>query len=97
MTAHVFIVDDNTFPVHLQYGFAGTGAREHALVDFNNSPSTVLFAGNKHPGEHNLVGMIADINRVRKGDRVFFLRAATQERRGAFFRHVSRRGRCRLY
>lgn len=85
MTAHVFIVDDNTFPVHLQYGFAGTGAREHALVDFNNSPSTVLFAGNKHPGEHNLVGMIADINRVRKGDRVFFYAQQPKKEEGRFF------------
>lgn len=26
MTTHIFIVDENTFPIHLQYMFAGTGA-----------------------------------------------------------------------
>lgn len=28
MTTHVFIVDENTFPIHLEYMFAGTGAQE---------------------------------------------------------------------
>ena len=28
MKAHVFVVNDNTFPSHLQYLFAGTGAKE---------------------------------------------------------------------
>lgn len=28
MTTHVFIVNEQTFPTHLQYQFAGTGARE---------------------------------------------------------------------
>jgi len=28
MTTHVFIVNEQTFPIHLQYQFAGTGARE---------------------------------------------------------------------
>jgi len=28
MTTHVFIVNKQTFPIHLQYQFAGTGARE---------------------------------------------------------------------
>ena len=29
MTTHVFIVNEQTFPIHLQYQFAGTGAREN--------------------------------------------------------------------
>ena len=39
MTTHVFIVDAITFKVHLEYLFAGTGAKENH-VDFNNGPNT---------------------------------------------------------
>jgi hypothetical protein len=31
MRTHVFIVDDNTFPVHLKYLFAGTGAKDRDM------------------------------------------------------------------
>jgi hypothetical protein len=48
--AHVFIVDTKTFPVHLKYQFAATGAAES---DFH-------------------IELMADINRVRPGDDVFF-------------------------
>ena len=34
MTTHVFIVDLVTFKYHLEYMFAGTGARDE-VVDFN--------------------------------------------------------------
>jgi len=50
MTTHVFIVDENTFPFHLQYKFAGTGAKE--------------------ADEH--IDLLADIKRVRPGDKVVF-------------------------
>lgn len=67
MTTHVFVVDVQTFPVHLRHRFAGTGAKDHR-VDFNNSSRSDLH----HSPENNLVGMIADINRVRKGDSIIF-------------------------
>ncbi|MFQ3674951.1 MAG: DUF91 domain-containing protein [Endomicrobiia bacterium] len=67
MTTHVFIVDTNTFKYHLEYLFAGTGARDNH-IDFNNSPTTSL----NHTTENNLVGMISDSQRVRKGDFVVF-------------------------
>ena len=35
-TTHVFIVDSNTFKYHLEYLFAGTGAKDY-VIDFNNS------------------------------------------------------------
>ena len=35
MTTHVFIVDETTFKCHLNYLFAGTGAKDKD-VDFNN-------------------------------------------------------------
>jgi len=66
-TTHVFIVDSNTLKYHLEYKFAGTGAKD-LHIDFNNNINT-----NLHPQtENNLVGMIADGNRVRIGDFVIF-------------------------
>jgi len=66
-TTHVFIVDTNTFKYHLEYLFAGTGAKDNS-IDFNNNPNTSL----NHTTENNLVGMIADSKRIRKGDFVIF-------------------------
>ena len=66
-TTHVFIVDNITFKYHLEYLFAGTGAKD-SYVDFNGKPSTKLY----HSAEKTLVGMIADSQRIRKGDFVIF-------------------------
>lgn len=66
-TTHVFIVDTITFKCHLEYLFSGTGAKDK-VVDFNATPNTSL----KATTENNLVGMIADSQRVRKGDYVIF-------------------------
>ena len=67
MTAHVFVVDVRTFPIHLRYRFAGTGAKDHR-VDFNRSPSFKMNATT----ERNLVSMISDIVRIREGDGIIF-------------------------
>lgn len=67
MTTHVFIVDYNTFKYHLEYMFAGTGAKDK-IIDFNNISTTGL----PHATENNLLGMIADISRIRIGDSVVF-------------------------
>jgi len=66
-TTHVFIVDTTTFKFHLEYSFAGTGAKDSS-VDFNNSPNTQL----NHITENNLLSMIADSQRVRCGDYIIF-------------------------
>ncbi len=66
-TTHVFIVDTNTFKYHSEYQFAGTGAKDNH-IDFNNQSNSRL----KPTTEKNLVGMIADAQRVRKGDHVIF-------------------------
>ena len=66
-TTHIFIVDVVTLKYHLEYQFAGTGAKE-TYVDFNANPNTGLNA----TVENNLVSMIADSQRVRKGDYVVF-------------------------
>lgn len=75
MTTHVFIVDSTTFKIHLEYLFAGTGskkknglAHEGVFIDFNNNRNTSLH----FKTEDNLVGMIADANRVRRGDIIIF-------------------------
>jgi len=67
MTTHVFIVDSRTFKLHLEYLFAGTGARDNK-IDFNNNPNTSLHATT----ENMLIGMIADGSRVRGGDQIIF-------------------------
>lgn len=67
MTTHVFIVDATTFKLHLEYLFAGTGARDNS-IDFNNSANTILH----QTKENMLVGMMSDASRVRKGDQIIF-------------------------
>lgn len=66
-TTHVFVVDFNTFKYHLEYMFAGTGSKDNR-VDFNNSPNSSLH----YATENNLVGMVADANRIRKDDNIIF-------------------------
>ncbi len=67
MTTHVFIVDFNTFRLHLEYMFAGTGAKEH-FIDFNDSETTSLH----YTTENNLLAMISDASRIRKDDFIIF-------------------------
>lgn len=67
MTTHVFVVDMKTFRIHLEYLFAGTGARDNH-IDFNNSVSTCLYPTT----ENMLVSMIADASRIRTGDQILF-------------------------
>lgn len=69
MRTHVFIVNDDTFPSHLQCLFAGTGAynqKQKFWVD-----------------EH--MGLLSDIKRVRAGDSVIFYIEATAKMRGGFY------------
>ncbi len=56
MRTHVFIVNDDTFPIHLQYMFAGTGA------SYGKIPTWVDWH----------IGLLSDIKRVRAGDFVIF-------------------------
>ena len=66
-TTHTFIVNAITFKYHLEYMFAGTGAKDK-VIDFNNTPTSNLHSTT----ENNLLGMIADSQRVRVGDYVIF-------------------------
>lgn len=80
MNYHVFIVDKHTFKYHLEYMFAGTGAGDKAVPFLSNSKASVHSAT-----ERNLVGMIADISRVRKGDKIIFYIQAADGNPGMFF------------
>lgn len=80
MTTHVLIVDTRTFKVHLEYMFAGTGAKDKN-VDFNSKEQTCLH----HSAEDGLVGMMADGARVRKGDHIIFYVLANGDIEGKFY------------
>lgn len=54
MTTHVFIVDHKSFPCHLRYLFAGTGAKDKD-VDFNNNADSVLYDSKHSAAERGLV------------------------------------------
>lgn len=78
--AHVFIVNEETLPIHLKYQFAGTGAKENKcnfLIDENLSVN--------HTVERLLVEMIADISRVKKGDKILFYLQKNNKHEGTFF------------
>lgn len=77
---HVFIVNDNTFKFHLEYMFAGTGA-DDKFIDFNCKSNSKL----PHGTQRNLVGMMADGMRIRKGDYVIFYLQATSNHEGKFY------------
>ena len=78
--AHVFIVDNKSLKVHLNYMFAGTGAKDYECdflvnMDCDVNPSV----------ERLLAGMIADISRIRIGDNVIFYLQQNSSHEGMFF------------
>ncbi|MBR3325242.1 MAG: DUF91 domain-containing protein [Clostridia bacterium] len=78
--AQVFIVDEQTLSVHLKYMFAGTGAKDYSCE--------YLFKKNinVHPTvERLLTGMIADISRIKKEDKILFYLQQTRNHEGMFF------------
>lgn len=81
MNYHVFIVDNNTFKYHLEYMFAGTGASDKQ-APFLSSPTEIHTHSTT---ERNLVGMIADISRIRPNDKIIFYLQASNGGQGIFF------------
>jgi len=84
MTTHVFIVDETTFKCHLNYLFAGTGAKDKD-VDFNNCSISTQYPNKKHATEAGLVAMMADCSRIRTGDFIIFYLQATKLQEGRFY------------
>lgn len=60
--------------------FAGTGSKEKTVPFLANCNASVHYST-----ERNLVGMIADISRVRKGDKIIFYLQATKNSPGMFY------------
>ena len=80
MNTHVFIVNEQTLKVHLEYMFAGTGAKDKltpflcdASFNFNST------------SERNLVGMIADASRIQIDDNIIFYLQSSKGKQGQFF------------
>lgn len=74
---HVFVVNKTTFNIHLQYMFAGTGFSTYQPAIYSTSPSRYAF-------EATFTGMIADISKVRPGDKVLFYVAGIKKFFGIF-------------
>ena len=80
MNYHIFIVDQHTFKYHLEYMFAGTGAGDKEV------PFLADYSAYTHPTtERNLVGMIADVSRIREGDKIVFYLQAANGNPGMFY------------
>lgn len=80
MTTHVFIVTEQSFKVHLEYMFVGTGAKDKD-VDFNGVSTSSLHT----KSEDGLVAMMADFSRVRIGDYAIFYVQSTNGKEGKFY------------
>ena len=80
MTTHVFIVTEQSFKVHLEYMFVGTGAKDKG-VDFNGVSTSKLHS----KSEDGLVAMMADFSRIRIGDYVIFYVQSTSGKEGKFY------------
>ena len=65
--AHIFIVNEQTFKMHLEYLFAGTGASDTS-TDFIFDNSIKLSTAE----EKKSIGMMTDVARIRKGDKIIF-------------------------
>lgn len=84
---HVFIVNDRTLKIHLEYLFAGTGANFDApfLLDSNYVNPRRKDDGVTSASERNITAMIADISRIRPNDKIIFYLQATNKHQGMFF------------
>lgn len=84
---HVFIVNKQTIKVHLEYLFAGTGSSNDApfLLDTQYINPRRKTEGITSSAERNLAAMIADISRIRIGDKIIFYLQASNNNPGMFF------------
>ena len=87
MTTHVFVVNDRTFKYHLEYMFAGTCAASDVtfLTDSNYVNPRKKDDGITSKQELTAAGMIADVSRIRNGDRILFYLTQGNGHEGLFF------------
>lgn len=76
---HVFIVNERTIKIHLEYMFAGTGGSKDASFLQNNEIQL------NWKSEFNIVDMISDISRIRNGDNILFYVQASNNSPGRFY------------
>lgn len=81
---HIFVVNERTFKIHLEYMFAGTGYSNN-IPDFIETEKSVTTADYY---EKTFVSMIADISKVRENDLVAFYVTGCKKIFG-FFKAVS--------
>ena len=79
-TTHVFIVNEKTFKVHLEYMFVGTGG-SNINIDFNGVSTSSLTTNQ----EKNVASMMADACRIRQGDKIIFYLRQQDGKEGQFF------------
>lgn len=84
---HVFIVNEQTMKIHLEYLFAGTGSSKDApfLLDAEYVNPRKKEEGVTSAAERNLAAMIADVSRIRVGDKIIFYLQAHNDKPGMFF------------
>lgn len=85
---HVFIVSEKTLKVHLEYGFSGTGVGEKDTSSIEKYKCDFLLDNNieiNHNREALLVSMLADVSRIRKGDKILFYLQKSRNYEGKFF------------
>ncbi|HQD92540.1 MAG TPA: DUF91 domain-containing protein [Bacilli bacterium] len=82
---HVFVVDQTTFKYHLEYLFAGTGAQGKTSPFLVNASAPYVKNVFSNSSERMLVGMIADISRIRVNDKVIFYLQSYNNNPGRFY------------
>lgn len=84
---HIFIVNERTMKIHLEYLFAGTGSSNDApfLLNAEYINPRRKADGVTSSAERNLAAMIADVSRVRIGDKIIFYLQANKNSQGLFF------------
>ena len=81
---HVFIVNDETFKSHLEYLFAATGSSNEPIYLYNATYKDPK--DKKGSKEKAVCGMVADVSRIRKNDKVlFYLTQKSKKHEGMFF------------
>ena len=85
MTTHVFIVNEQSFKVHLEYMFVGTGAQDKDNQDKDVDCNGVTCSNLKPQTENGLISMMSDFSRMRIGDYVLFYVQARGKKEGKFY------------
>lgn len=93
---HVFIVNEQTIKIHLEYLFAGTGSSNDApfLIDAQYANPRKKTEGKiTSSAERNLAAMIADVSRIRIGDKIIFYLQSSNNNSGMFLVYLKQQAK----